>query len=47
MNSSPTVGWIANVSAKSFFVAPILIAIAKPCIISSVPLPIVCAPTIS
>lgn len=39
-NSSAAVGWIATVSSKSFFVAPIFSATAKPCSISSMPKPI-------
>lgn len=43
-SSSPAVGWIATVLSKSFFVAPIFTATAKPCRISSHPIPIMCKP---
>ena len=39
------VGWIATVSSKSFLVAPILMATAKPCSISSAPSPMMWQPT--
>ncbi len=38
-SSSELVGWIATVSSKSFLVAPMRIATANPCSISSAPLP--------
>src|SRR6185312_9531158 len=44
-SSSATVGWIATVSSKSFFVAPMRTATANPCIISSAPGPTTCTPT--
>ncbi len=45
-NSSAAVGWIATVSSKSCFVAPMRTATANPCSISSAPQPMTCAPTI-
>src|SRR5690606_6389977 len=44
-SSSAMVGWMATVSSKSRFVAPIFTATAKPCSISSAPGPITCRPT--
>ena len=39
-NSSEAVGWIAIQESKSALVAPIFMATAKPCSISSLPIPI-------
>src|SRR5262249_20128419 len=44
-SSSATVGWMASVSSKSLFVAPIRTATAKPCSISSTLRPARCTPT--
>lgn len=44
-SSSADVGWMATVSSKSFFVAPILTATANPCSISSAPSPTIWTPT--
>ncbi len=44
-SSSDEVGCMAIVLSKSFLVAPILIATAKPCNISSQPCPIMCRPS--
>lgn len=44
-SSSAEVGWIATVLSKSALVAPILMATAKPCSISSQPRPCICSPT--
>ena len=42
--SSDDVGWIATTESKSALVAPIFIATAKPCRISSTAMPIMCSP---
>lgn len=44
-NSSDEVGWMATVLSKSALVAPILMATANPCSISSQPMPCICKPT--
>ncbi len=44
-SSSDDVGWMATVLSKSCLVAPILMATAKPCSISSHPWPIMCKPS--
>ena len=45
-SSSALVGCIATVESKSLFLAPIFTATPKPCIISELPSPKICIPTI-